>query len=80
MMTFEKSYGETYTRWIESFGTTYKIKGALFYPDIVRSSLGQMHTIIETYYAQLVTADAGALGRILGKETYSYGRSSNGYR
>ncbi|KAF8598680.1 cytochrome P450 [Ceratobasidium sp. AG-I] len=35
MMTFEKSYGATHTRWVESFGTTYKIKGALFYPDIL---------------------------------------------
>ncbi|KAF8598681.1 cytochrome P450 [Ceratobasidium sp. AG-I] len=57
MITFEKSYGETYTSWVESFGTTYKIKGALFYPDI------------------LVTADPGALGQILGKETYSYVKS-----
>ncbi|KAF8598679.1 cytochrome P450 [Ceratobasidium sp. AG-I] len=35
MMAFEKSYGETYTKWVESFGTTYKVKGALFHPDIL---------------------------------------------
>ncbi|KAF8598677.1 cytochrome P450 [Ceratobasidium sp. AG-I] len=35
MTTFEKSYGDAYGNWIESFGTTYKIKGALFHPDIL---------------------------------------------
>ncbi|KAF8598678.1 cytochrome P450 [Ceratobasidium sp. AG-I] len=35
VMTFEKSYEDTYTSWVELFGTTYKIKGALFHPDIL---------------------------------------------
>ncbi|KAF8601606.1 cytochrome P450 [Ceratobasidium sp. AG-I] len=52
MMTFERSYGDTYTEWIESFGTTYKIKGALFHSDIlVTADLGAIAQILgkETY-------------------------------
>ncbi|KAF8598683.1 hypothetical protein BDV93DRAFT_333948 [Ceratobasidium sp. AG-I] len=52
MMIFEKSYGETYTSWVESFGTTYKIKGALFHPDILVTAdpraIGQI-LVKETY-------------------------------
>ncbi|CAE6413029.1 unnamed protein product [Rhizoctonia solani] len=32
---FESSHEEAYSRWMDSYGTTYKIKGALFHPDII---------------------------------------------
>lgn len=35
LTSFERPSGEAYTNWIESYGHTYKIKGALFHPDIV---------------------------------------------
>ncbi|CUA73383.1 Putative cytochrome P450 CYP13A7 [Caenorhabditis elegans] [Rhizoctonia solani] len=35
MIVHESSYGETHTAWINSYGSTYKIKGAMFHPDIL---------------------------------------------
>lgn len=35
LTSFERPSGEAYTNWIESYGHTYKIKGALFHPDIL---------------------------------------------
>ncbi|KAH7320330.1 cytochrome P450 [Rhizoctonia solani] len=32
---FESSHEEAYSRWMDSYGTTYRIKGALFHPDII---------------------------------------------
>ncbi|KAF8601601.1 cytochrome P450 [Ceratobasidium sp. AG-I] len=35
MITFDGSCGDAYTKWIDAFGPTYKIKGALFHPDVL---------------------------------------------
>ncbi|KAG8763655.1 hypothetical protein FRC11_014632 [Ceratobasidium sp. 423] len=35
MIVHESSYGEAHTSWINSYGSTYKIKGAMFHPDIL---------------------------------------------
>ncbi|CAE6344473.1 unnamed protein product [Rhizoctonia solani] len=34
----ESPYDEAYTKWTDSYGPTYKIKGALFHPDIIVTS------------------------------------------
>ncbi|ELU40781.1 cytochrome P450 domain-containing protein [Rhizoctonia solani AG-1 IA] len=35
MIVHEASYGEAHTAWTNSYGSTYKIKGAMFHPDIL---------------------------------------------
>ncbi|CAE6461645.1 unnamed protein product [Rhizoctonia solani] len=35
MIVHESSYGEAHNAWINSYGSTYKIKGAMFHPDIL---------------------------------------------
>ncbi|EUC54580.1 cytochrome P450 family protein [Rhizoctonia solani AG-3 Rhs1AP] len=35
MIVHESSYGEAHTAWINSYGSTYKIKGALFHPEVL---------------------------------------------
>ncbi|KAG8747300.1 hypothetical protein FRC10_001479 [Ceratobasidium sp. 414] len=37
LTAFERSSGDAYTEWIDAYGQTYKIKGAMFHPDIVYS-------------------------------------------
>ncbi|CAE7124342.1 unnamed protein product [Rhizoctonia solani] len=34
----ESPFDEAYTQWTDSFGPTYKIKGAMFHPDIIVTS------------------------------------------
>ncbi|KAG9081418.1 hypothetical protein FS749_007679, partial [Ceratobasidium sp. UAMH 11750] len=35
LTAFERSSGDAYTEWIDAYGQTYKIKGAMFHPDIL---------------------------------------------
>ncbi|KAG9109692.1 hypothetical protein FRC07_008273 [Ceratobasidium sp. 392] len=37
LTAFERPSGDAYTEWIDTYGQTYKIKGAMFHPDIVYS-------------------------------------------
>ncbi|KAH7320323.1 cytochrome P450 [Rhizoctonia solani] len=35
LIAYESPYEEAYTKWMDSYGPTYRIKGALFQPDII---------------------------------------------
>ncbi|KAG9107088.1 hypothetical protein FRC07_008698 [Ceratobasidium sp. 392] len=35
LTAFERPSGDAYTEWIDAYGQTYKIKGAMFHPDIL---------------------------------------------
>ncbi|CAE6520679.1 unnamed protein product, partial [Rhizoctonia solani] len=35
LIAYESPYEEAYTKWMDTYGPTYKLKGALFQPDII---------------------------------------------
>jgi hypothetical protein len=53
MIVHEASYGEAHNAWTNSYGSTYRIKGAMFHPDIVSYT----HALVGSLFTQSLAGD-----------------------